>query len=114
MQQQFYDYVFEKLQSDANNGRKINIQEVFDEAIDVFFDCEDNKKTPKECPWCHQTPTYKKQKCEQNYDSNGNYYHDVIELPQEIIECENTKCYVRPKLIRVNTKDVIDVWNKRS
>ena len=38
MQQEFFDYVFARIQNDVENKRKVNIQEVFDEAIYVYFD----------------------------------------------------------------------------
>jgi hypothetical protein len=43
MQREFFDYVFAKIQHDIENKRKVDIQEVFDEAIFVFFDV-DNKQ----------------------------------------------------------------------
>jgi hypothetical protein len=38
MQQEFFDCVFARIQNDVENKRKVNIQEVFDEAIYVYFD----------------------------------------------------------------------------
>jgi len=43
MQKEFFDYVFARIQHDIENKRKVNIQEVFDEAICVFFDVENEE-----------------------------------------------------------------------
>ena len=43
MQKEFFDYVFARIQNNIEDKRKVNIQEVFDEAIYVFFDVENDK-----------------------------------------------------------------------
>ena len=44
LQKEFFDYIFARIQSDIESKRKVIIQEVFDEAIYVFFDVENDKE----------------------------------------------------------------------
>jgi hypothetical protein len=68
----------------------------------------------KHCPWCKQIPIYKKLIFEANYDHAGNKYQYLKRIPTEIIECNNTDCFVRPRLIRMNTNDALKIWNNQS
>ena len=43
LQKEFFDYVFARIQADIESKRKVIIQEVFDEAIYVFFDVENGE-----------------------------------------------------------------------
>ena len=63
------------------------------------------------CPWCKQTPIFRQTTCRQNYDSTGKYYNDMIDLPQETVQCVNSRCACRPRINRVGTTDVIELWN---
>ena len=47
LQKEFFDFVFARIQSDIEDKRKVNIQEVFDEAIYVYFDVENDEVKEK-------------------------------------------------------------------
>ena len=63
------------------------------------------------CPWCKQTPKFYKTKSCQNYDSTGKKYDTLVNLPEEIVACQNTHCACRPRISRVNMTDAKDLWN---
>ena len=66
------------------------------------------------CPFCGVAPDY----AETVFCSNWNHVTDETgELKNrkaERIDCNNVRgCRVRPKLLRVETGDAIEVWNTR-
>ncbi len=68
----------------------------------------------KPCPFCGAKPDLRKLQALQNYDDNGNLWPGMRTLPEDIIGCINISgCDVRPRLMRVNTKDAVKIWNER-
>ena len=65
----------------------------------------------KPCPWCKQTPEFRKSTSCQSYDDTGKRYDECVDLPQEVVECNNVHCACRPRICRVNTGDSITLWN---
>lgn len=65
----------------------------------------------KPCPWCKQTPVFIKSTSCQSYDDTGKYYSGCVNLPHEVVQCNNVHCACRPRICRVNTSDAITLWN---
>lgn len=67
----------------------------------------------KTCPWCNSKPKYKVYKWDCNYNHIDGIQEEMKFRETEIIECSNTNCKVRPKIIRVESGDAEEIWNYR-